>query len=289
MAVATNVRTIRRRIRSVQNTAKITKAMQMIAASKMRRAQQLSLAGRPYAEKMQMVLSDLAAQAGEAETAHPLLRQREVNRFQVIHITPDRGLCGGLVSNLNRSAGQFVLERQVPVSVVAVGRKGRDFVRRTGQEVRAVFTELGDRPSLMDILPIAYLAIDDYTSGYVDQVFVSYALFVSTAVQRPVIQQLLPVEPAELEPGQAVGYIYEPRSSTVLEALLPRFVEMQIYHAVLEALASEHSARMVAMQSATNNAYEMIDDLTLTLNKVRQEGITRELLDIVGGVSAVEA
>lgn len=288
MAIVTNVRTIKRRIRSVQNTAKITKAMQMIAASKMRRAQQASLAGRPYAEKMRSVLADLAAQAGELESAHPLLRKREVNRIQIIHITPDRGLCGGLVSNLNRSAGRFISSQQSPANIVSVGRKGRDFMRRTGQEMRAVFTDMNDRPSLLDALPIARIAIDDYAEGNVDQVFVAYGLFASMAVQRPVMQQLLPVEPAELDSGQAVGYIYEPRGTGVLEALLPRFVEMQVYHAILEALASEHSARMVAMQNATNSAYDMIDDLTLTLNKVRQESITKELLDIVGGVAALQ-
>ena len=283
-----NIRTIRRRIRSVQNTAKITKAMQMIAASKMRRAQQLTLAGRPYADKIQDVLADLAAQPVEEEGVHPLLQQREVQRIQLIHITPDRGLCGGLNSNLNRTTGRFILEQQVPVSVVAVGRKGRDFTVRTGREVRAVFIDIGDRPTVADVLPIAYLAMEDYTSGYVDRVMVTYPQFVSTAVQHPVMQQLLPVEPAALEPGQASGYIYEPGSPDVLGALLPRFVEMQLYHAMLETIASEHSARMVAMRNATDSALEMIDSLTLMLNKVRQETITKELLDIVGGVAALE-
>ena len=283
-----NIRTIRRRIRSVQNTAKITKAMQMIAASKMRRAQQLTLAGRPYAEKMWNVLADLAAQPAEAEEVQPLLRYREVQRIQVIHITPDRGLCGGLNSTMNRTTGRFIVEEQAPVSVVTVGRKGRDFMVRYGREVRAVFMDLGDRPTVADILPIALLAIEDFTSGYVDQVLVTYAQFVSTAVQRPVMQQLLPVEPARLEAGQAVGYIYEPASPRVLGALLPRFVEMQIYHAMLESIASEQSARMVAMRNATDSALDMTDGLTLMLNKVRQESITRELLDIVGGVAALE-
>ncbi|MDO8750474.1 MAG: ATP synthase F1 subunit gamma [Dehalococcoidia bacterium] len=283
-----NIRIIRRRIRSVQNSAKITKAMQMIAASKMRRAQQLTLAGRPYSEKMLNVLADLAAQPADAEEVHPLLRHREFKRIEVIHITPDRGLCGGLNSNLNRTTGRFILEQNVPVSVVTVGRKGRDFMVRFGREVRAVFTNLGDRPGVADILPIAHLAIEDYTSGYADQVLITYSNFVTTAVQRPVMQRLLPVEPAALPPGQAVGYIYEPRSLEVLGALLPRFVEMQLYHAVLESIASEQSARMVAMRAATDNALEMIDSLTLMLNKARQESITRELLDIVGGAAALE-
>lgn len=289
MAVVSNVRTIRRRIRSVQNTAKITKAMQMIAASKMRRAQQLSIAGRPYSEKMRTVLADLASQAGEDEQSHPLLQKRDVKRVQIVHITPDRGLCGGLPSNLNRSAGQFILGTESPVSILSVGRKGRDFMARTGRDLRAVFTDLGDRPSLEDTLPIARLAIEDYIGGLADEVYLSYGVFVSTATQRPTMQRLLPVEPAELDPGQAVGYIYEPHSLQVLGELLPRFVEMQIYHAMLESVASEHSARMVAMQNATDAANDMIDGLTLLLNKVRQESITKELLDIVGGVAALEA
>ncbi len=289
MAVVSNVRTIRRRIRSVQNTAKITKAMQMIAASKMRRAQQLSIAGRPYSEKMRTVLADLASQAGEDEQSHPLLQKRDVQRIQIVHITPDRGLCGGLPSNLNRAAGLFILQKELPVSILSVGRKGRDFMARTGRDLRAVFTDLGDRPTLEDTLPIARLAIEDYVSGLADEVYLAYSVFVSTATQRPTMQRLLPVEPAELEPGQAVGYIYEPHSLQVLGELLPRFVEMQIYHAMLESVASEHSARMVAMQNATDAANDMVDGLTLLLNKVRQESITKELLDIVGGVAALEA
>lgn len=283
-----NLRQIRRRIRSVQNTAKITKAMQMIAASKMRRAQQLTLAGRPYAEKLMEVLSDLAAQPTEMDEVHPLLRRREVNRVEIIHITPDRGLCGGLPSNVNRAAGKFILDQKDQVAAVAVGRKGRDFLVRSGVDLRAVFTDLGDRPSLVDVLPVARLVMDDYINGEVDQVMITYTEFVNTVVQRPIIQQLLPLEAARLEPGQAVGYVYEPQSVEVLSSLLPRFVEMEIYHSVLESVASEQSARMVAMRNATESAGDMIDALTLTMNKVRQEAITRDLLDIVGGVAALE-
>jgi len=283
-----NVRTIRGRIRSVRNTAKITKAMQMVAASKMRRAQLATLAGRPYSQKIREVLADLAAQPAEGDDIHPLLQKRAVQRTQIVFITPDRGLCGGLSSNLNRAAGQFIRGSQSPVSVITVGKKGRDFMVRTRQEVKAVFTGIPDRPSIMDISPIAQLAIGGYTSGQVDQVMLCYTEFVNTATQRPVVQQLLPVQPAELKGGEAVGYIYEPASMRVLSALLPRFVEMQIYHAQLEAIASEQSARMVAMRSATDNANELIDSLTLLMNKVRQEAITKELLDIVGGVAALE-
>ena len=285
-----SVRQIRRRIRSVENTAKITKAMSMIAASKMRRAQESALSGRPYSDRIQSLLSHLAAQPQDDEERMPaLLRRREVNNVQVVVITPDRGLTGGLNSNINRAAAQFIVGQSAKVSVICVGRKGRDFMVRSGQDVRAVFTDMPDRPQLTDVTPITRLVIDAYTREETDAVYLAYADFVNTTLQRPVTQQLLPVEPADLRPQEAVGYIYEPFDLTVLSALLPRFVEMQTYHAVLEGIASEQSARMVAMRNATDNALSMAEDLTLLMNKVRQETITRELLDIVGGAAAVEA
>ena len=281
------IREIRRRIKSVQNTAKVTKAMEMVAASKMRRAQERTMAARPYAEKMQQVLADLAAQHRSGEEVHPLLQKREVNRIALIHITPDRGLCGGLVANINRSVASFILEQNVPITTVVVGRKGRDFMNRSGQEVRAEFTQLGDRPSIVDIQPITHIVIDDYTNGLIDEVYVSYTRFVNTMNQQPVLWRLLPVEPTAIEPGQNVEYIYEPSPAEVLAELLPRFVEKELYHVILEAIASEQSARMVAMRSATDNAKEIVEELTLTYNKVRQEMVTKELLDIVGGVAAL--
>ena len=283
-----SVRQIRRRIRSVENTAKITKAMSMIAASKMRRAQESALSGRPYSERIQSLLSHLAAQPQDEERLPPLLRRRDVNSVQVVVITPDRGLTGGLNSNINRAAAQFIVGQSAKVRVICVGRKGRDFMVRSGQDVRAVFTEMPDRPQLTDVTPITRLVIDAYTREEADAVYLVYAGFVNTTTQRPVVQSLLPVEPADLRPQEAVGYIYEPFDLTVLSALLPRFVEMQTYHAVLEGIASEQSARMVAMRSATDNALSMAEDLTLVMNKVRQETITRELLDIIGGAAAVE-
>ncbi len=283
-----SLRQIRRRIRSIQNTAKVTKAMEMIAASRMRRAQASVLAGRPYSEKIQEVITHLAAQPSEdGDSVQPLLQRRPVNHIEIMHIAPDRGLCGGLHSNLNRRVAQFILEQRVPVSVIAVGRKGRDFMVRYGQSVKAVFINLGDRPSLADTTAISRMVVDDYTQGSADEVYISYAEFVSTTLQRPVIKQLLPIVPAELRAEERVGYIYEPNSLTVLGSLLPRFVEMQVYHALLELIASEQSARMVAMRSATDNANEMVSDLTLLANKVRQESITNELLDIVGGGAAL--
>ncbi|TET40748.1 MAG: ATP synthase F1 subunit gamma [Dehalococcoidia bacterium] len=281
------IREIRRRIRSVQSTAKVTRAMEMVAASKMRRAQERTIAARPYAERMGQVLADLAAQRQAGDEIHPLLIQRPVNRIAVVHISADRGLCGGLNANVNRRTVSFVLEQSVPVTLVAVGRKGRDFMVRYGQEVRAEFTRLGDRPSILDILPIARVVIDDYTDGLIDEVYLSYNQFVTTMTQRPVLWRLLPIEPATIEARLNVEYIYEPSPDEVLAELLPRFVEMEIYHAVLESIASEQSARMVAMRNATDNANELIEDLTLTYNKVRQEMITKELLDITGGAAAL--
>ena len=287
-----SLRQIRRRIRSVQNIAKVTRAMELVAASKMRRAQAAALAARPYAERMRWVLADLAETAHllEPEQLHPLLRRRpEVRTVEVIFITPDRGLCGGLPANLNRRAAQFLLELGRPARIIAVGRKGRDFMLRSGQNVVAEFIGLGDRPGYDDILPIARIAMDDYVSEAADEVYLLYARFVSTSVQRPEVFKLLPVEPPTEAVTWRYDYIYEPDRESVLAELLPRYVERQIYEAVLEAVASEQSARMVAMRNDTDNANGLIRDLTLLLNKVRQEVITKELLEITAGVEALKA
>ena len=282
-----SLRQIRRRIRSIENTGKVTKAMEMIAASKMRRAQLSVLAGRPYAEKIQEVISHLAAQPAEEDAVQPLLEQREVKQIQLVQITPDRGLCGGLHSTLNRRVAQFIAEQQAPINIISVGRKGRDFMVRYGQDVKAAFVGLGDRPVVADTTAISGMVVEDYSERRSDQVFISYMEFVSTAVQQPVVRQLLPIVPAELSSTERVGYIYEPDSPTVLESLLPRFVEMEIYHALLELIASEQSSRMVAMRNATDSASEMAGDLNLLANKVRQETITNELLDLVSGAATV--
>lgn len=282
-----DIRAIRRRIRSIQNTAKITKAMEMIAASKMRRAQERGLAGRPYSEKIQQVIADLAALPEMGRALHPLLQRRSVVKVAIVHITPDRGLCGGLNTNINRKTASFILEQSVPVTLITVGRKGLVFMRRYGRDIRAEFTQIGDRPSLLDTLPISRIIIDDYSNGVVDLVYLVYAKFISTMLQRLVLQQLLPVKPAFIPRAQNVDYIYEPGPDVVLGELLPRFVEIQVYHAILESIASEQSARMVAMRNATDNANELIEDLTLLYNKARQESITREILDITGGAAAL--
>ncbi len=263
--------------------------MSLIAASKMRRAQNSVLDGRPYSVKIQEVIAHLAAQpSDDSFTIQPLLQTRPVERAVVVVVSPDRGLCGGLHSNLNRRVGQFILDQEVPVEAIAVGRKGRDFMVRTGRDLTAVFTDLGETPVVADTTAISRLVIDAYTQGTADEVYLAYTRFVSTLSQQPVVEKLLPVAPSELTDSERVGYIYEPDNLLVLQSLLPRFVEMEVYHAVLEAIASEQSARMVAMRNATDNANQLREDLTIVMNKLRQESITNELLDLVGGQIALE-
>lgn len=289
------IRQIKRRITSIQSTTKITNALQLVAASKMRRAQDRAVQARPYAEKLRTVLAGLAtgARQEDPDSISPLLLARPVESVAMLHITPDRGLCGGLNANLNRSAGTFVAMQHEPTQVIAVGKKGRDFFVRAHTHVVAEFTDLGDYPTQSDTLGIARVVMDDYLAGNVDRVYLSYASFVSTAVQRPVVRQLLPIEPPQMDDAGAAeafrqSYIFEPSPQVVLDRLLPRYIEMQIYEAILESAASEQSARMVAMKNATDNATEIQRELTLTYNKVRQEQITKELLDIVGGAAALE-
>jgi len=282
-----DIRKVRRRIRGVRNISKITRAMEMIAASKMRKAQERGLQGRPYSQKIEQVIADLAA-LPDIGLRHPLLQRRPVKKVAVVHITPDRGLCGGLNANLNRRLAGFILEHEANVEVIAVGRKGRDAAVRFACDMSAEFTGIGDQPRFLDILPISRIVIDEYTGGRIDEVYISYAHFISTMVQKPAMKQLLPVQPAVIPQAQNVDYIYEPGAGVVLDGLLPRFVEIEIYHAILESIASEQSARMVAMRNATESANELIGDLTLLYNKARQEAITRDLLDIIGGVVALE-
>ena len=287
-----SLKDIRDRIRSVSNTAKITSAMQLIAASRMQRAQQMVRNGRPYADRMQEVLSHLTMRlADDDETLDPLLQRRPNNREMLVLITPDRGLAGALVGNILRAAAAEFTSSAVPIDTVGIGRKGERFIARTGQSLIATFS-VGDRPTLADTLDISGFVIDRYRDGDVDTVKMIYAQFVNTAVQKPVNLQLLPIETAapnsDDEPMMYLDYIYEPSPAEVLAEIAPRYVETQIYHAILEAQASEHSARMIAMQNATDNANELIDELTLDLNKARQESITGELLDIVGGVAGVQ-
>jgi F-type H+-transporting ATPase subunit gamma len=278
-------------MRSVRNISQVTRAMEMVSASKMRRAQQRVVASRPYSERLQGVIADLASLQLDASdlSQFPLLQQREVKRSAVILMTPDKGLTGPLVSHLLRQAGRYIIEEaESPVEVIAAGRKGRDFMTRTRQDVVAEFSNLGDHVSLDDIRPIAQVALDDFISGKVDAVSVIFAQFVNTLIQTPVVRQILPITRPEGK-GEYTDYIFEPSPAEVLHSLLPRFVEIQIYQAILESIASEHSARMVAMRNATDNAKELLTEYTLSYNKARQTQITREVAEIAAGANALGA
>jgi len=282
-----SIQVLRRRIRSIQGTTKIVRAMEMVATAKMRRTQQQALAGRPYTEKIRQVIADIAIEPGIAGRVLPLLEKRDVKKITLIHIGTDRGLCGGLNTNLNRLVAEFILQQKVPVAVITVGRKARAFARIAKLDVRAEFTGISDRATMQETISISRVVIEDYSKGEADLVYLAYPRFISTVVQKPTIEVLLPIEPATLPPGQVAEYIYEPDPFTVLNELLPRFVEMEVYHAVLELIASEQSARMVAMRNAGDNAEDLIKDLSLSLNKARQEMITKEICDISGGAEAL--
>ena len=285
-----STREIRRRIRSVRNMSQITRAMEMVAASKMRRAQDRVTSGRPYAERLRDVLGDLASlQLGADEMAQfPLLQQRDVRRTALIVVTPDRGLTGALNSNILRRVSQYIRAESgsTPPKVIAVGKKGRDFLNRTRQEVVAEFVQLGDRPGLDDIRPIVSVAVEEFLSGEVDAVHLLYPQFVNTLTQRPEVVQILPIERPEGDASEGEDYIFEPNAKDVLNEILPRYVEVQVYQAVLETVASFYSAQMVAMRNATDNAKELVDDLDLAFNKARQAQITNEVAEISAGANA---
>lgn len=283
-------REIRRRIRSVKNMSQITRAMEMVAASKMRRAQDRVTSGRPYSERLREVLGDLASLQLDAEQMKefPLLERREVKRTAVILITPDRGLSGALTSNLLRRTAQYIRTEAVDgrPQVIAVGKKGRDFSARTNQDMIAEFIRLGDKPTLDDVRPIAQIAIKEFLEGHVDAVHIIYPQFVNTLNQRPEVLQLLPIERPEGSSTKADDYIFEPNEREVLNQLLPRYVEVNLYQAILENIASFYSAQMVAMRNATDNAKELSDDLSLAYNKARQAQITNEVAEIAAGANA---
>lgn len=282
-------RAIQRRIRSVRNISQVTRAMQMVAASKMRRAQQATLASRAYADKARQILTYLAAQPGRSKLLHPLLDDRTPikNRLLIV-ITSDRGLCGAYNMNVLRLAFEYLQRVPEPTKIITIGKRGRDAMARTRKNLIAEFIGLSEKPTALQITPIAKIAIEEFVTGQVDCVDIAYTRFINVLTQRPYLQPLLPFPPPE-EPigGAHAVYLYEPDAETILNALLPRLTELQIYQALLESVASEHSARMVAMQNATNNALELIDHLTLEMNKARQAAITKEMLDIVGGANAL--
>src|SRR5215212_11293489 len=278
-------RDIRRRIQSSRNIKQITRAMQFVAASKLKRAQEATLASRPYAEKLDEVLADLATILGGED--HPLLVRRETGKRLIVLITTDRGLAGALNTNAIRFAAQQITESAGDLAVVTVGRKGRDAMRRARVPLDAHFEGFGDRPTFADVLPLARLVTEDYLSGKYARVDIVYSQFVSTLTQRPTLDSLLPVEPTEdVEGIPGNQFIFEPDPGTVLQQLLPRYVATRLFQAVLESKASEESSRMVAMRNATDNAEDLIQDYTLAYNKVRQANITREMIEIATGAQA---
>lgn len=288
-----NTREIRRRIRSVKNIAQVTKAMEAVSAAKMRKAQAQVLATRPYAEQAREVLSYIARLNSVESNLNPLINVRtEIKRVGIILVTADRGLAGGFNGNVIRRAAAFMREKRrqgAEVEVVPVGKKGRDWLLRYDPVIRAEFSKLSDAPTSRHVAPIARVVIDDFIQGYFDEVYLVYTDFINTIKQEPVVHKLLPVEPAAPSVTMAPEYIFEPSPEAVLNNVLYGFTEVQILQALFESLASEHSARMVAMRNATDAAGELIDSLTLTYNKARQEGITNELMDIIGGSAALES
>lgn len=278
------VRDIRRRIRSVRNMQQITKAMKMVSAAKLRKAQQKLSAARPYANQLQGVLERLAQVP--VDTVHPLLVKRPVQKVVYVLITSDRGLCGGYNANLIRMTNGLIAETPQEVKLVAVGRRGRDFFRRGKIEFLAEFVALGDEPSYNQAKEIAQEVVRLYEQGEADEVYLMYTEFVSAITQRPTQVKLLPIE--KPEGNQSKQYIFEPSPDEILASLLPKYVETQIFRSILEGKASEQGARMTAMSSATDNAKDMIDRLSLAMNRARQAAITKEISEIVGGAAALE-
>jgi F-type H+-transporting ATPase subunit gamma len=278
-------RDIRRRIGAVRNIKQITRAMQFVAASKLKRAQDATLAARPYSEVIDEVLADLATVLSGED--HPLLAEREGGKRLLVLVTTDRGLAGPLNTNTIRFAAREITDHPGDLAVVTVGRKGRDSMRRAGVPLEAHFAGFGDRPAFADVIPLARLITDDFLEGKIGRVDIIYSRFVTTLTQKPEMDRLLPIEPSEDTEGiPGNQFIFEPDAATVLTQLLPRYVATRLFQAVLEAKASEESSRMVAMKNATENAEELIEDLTLSYNKVRQSNITREMIEIASGANA---
>jgi F-type H+-transporting ATPase subunit gamma len=290
-----SLKDIRGRIGSVRNIAQITRAMEMVAASRMKRAQDAILAARPYSDELRDVLSRVSAVVDEE--IDPLLARRTVRRVALIMVTTDRGLAGSLNANAIRSSLRWVTSRAqsngdgpIRIEAITIGRKGRDGLRRAGIPIAAHFNQLGDRPAYTDVTPIARLVTEDFLEGKYDEIHVAYSTFISTLTQRPEITQLLPITNPEQAEGQQETndeYLFEPSPAAVLSRLLPHFVAVDLYRAVLENQASEQSARMIAMRNSTDNANELIDDLTLVYNKTRQATITREMIEIASGAEAL--
>jgi F-type H+-transporting ATPase subunit gamma len=280
---------IRTQIKSIRSTQKITKAMEMVAASKMRKVQQRMAAARPYAQRMRKVIGHLAK--ANPEYRHPFMVEREVKRVGFIVISTDRGMCGGLNVNLFKAAVAAVKswrEKGVEVEFCVVGAKAVGFFRRFGGKVLAQASHLGDAPHLDDLIGTVKVMLDAYKDGQIDRLFVVNNVFVNTMSQKPTVTQLLPTQPVEDEQlADHWDYLYEPEARELLDGVLGRYVESQVYQGAVENAACEQAARMVAMKSATDNAGDIINDLQLIYNKARQAGITKELSEIVGGAAAI--
>jgi F-type H+-transporting ATPase subunit gamma len=292
-----NAREVRLRIRSVKNIAQVTRALQAVSASKVRKAQQAVLNTRPYASKAWQVLTHIAGQPGRANL-HPLLTSRgEPNNILVVLVTGDRGLAGAYNTNIVRFVLQRFLNSPIPVHYITVGRKGRDLMIRRRQRVIAEFSNLPAAPAFTDVSAIGRLAVDEYLEGKADEVYLVYTSFGSLARQTATIKKLLPLEVGSGEGrvadfahsarGPAAAYIYEPGQEEILDEIVPRFTALQVYQAIMESLASEHAARMLAMKNATDAATDLAGALQLEYNKARQQTITSEMLDIAGGAEAL--
>ena len=281
---------IRTKIKSVENTRKITKAMEMVAASKMRKAQERMTAARPYAEKIRAVAAHLSH--AQSEYKHPFLIQREnVKNIGIIIVTSDKGLCGGLNTNVLRSSISQIKDWEKEgkkVQVCAIGNKAISFMGRVGADIKSQVSGMGDTPHMEDLLGAVKVMLDSFTNGEIDQLHICYTKFINTMKQEPNMEQLLPLSGDKSEtPETTWDYIYEPDATLVIDALLSRYIETLIYHGVAENMASEQSSRMVAMKAASDNAGNVIDELTLVYNKARQAAITKEISEIVGGAAAV--
>jgi F-type H+-transporting ATPase subunit gamma len=284
------MREIKRSIKSKQSTKQITKAMEMVSAAKLKRAQNAALASRPYADKLREVVFSIASGSGSLK--HPMLQHREVKRTAYLVITSDRGLAGGLNTNLLRKLMATIRERHSSpdqYAVFVIGRKGRDFLRRRNLPIVDEVTGMTDSPTFSDIKPIAAAAVQGFENGTYDELVLAYNEFRNAITQIPTLKKLLPLDTSEFEgagPGSKADYEFEPSAEEVLQVLLPKYAETLVYSAMLDSKASEHGARMTAMGSATKNATKMISDLTLTYNRARQAAITQEIAEIVGGANA---
>jgi F-type H+-transporting ATPase subunit gamma len=278
---------LKRRIRSIKNTMQVTKAMKMVSAARLRRAQERILAARPFAVTTGKVLSSLAARANSE--LHPLLVQRDIKKIELILVTSDRGLCGSFNANAIKTAASFLSEHPPEsLAVMSVGRRGRDFVRRRRLPISAEWVDVFRNLDFSTARAIADDLIKRYVAGEIDAVYVAYNEFKSVVAQRPVVEQILPIPRAELvSAGAGEDYIYEPDPESLFEAILPGYVRLQVWRALLESAAAEHAARMTAMDSATKNAKELTEALTLHMNRVRQASITTEIIEVVSGAAAL--